>query len=180
MCYNCGEQGHIQRFCSKPRTICGYCRSTEHDTEECAELLAKLEAKRGNIHMVVVEPCDTKDQHLNVNVIVKLGKQNVGPDHLSRIQSGEHFDTIDDALPDSQLFRVGAIQDQFADIVAFLITGCAPKHLTINQKKQPVTHNLDFQLIGRQLYKLGSDGILCDVCWTMNEMSYYERHMRVL
>lgn len=69
MCYNCGEQGHIQIFCTKPFTICGYCRSMEHDTEECTELLAKSEAKRGNIHMVVAEPRDLKDQHMNVCIM---------------------------------------------------------------------------------------------------------------
>lgn len=86
-------------------------------------------------------------QEFDFEVIVKPGKQNVGPDHLSQIQSREGVGTIGGALPNAQLFRIEAMQDQFVEISMFLIIGRAPEHFTINQKKQLVTRSLDFQLI---------------------------------
>ena len=42
--------------------------------EDCPELLAKLEEKRGgNIHMIIVEPCDEVDHYVNVRVITRGG-----------------------------------------------------------------------------------------------------------
>lgn len=40
------------------------------------------------------------------DVIVKPRKSNVGPNHLSHITLGKEGTFIDDALPDSYLFRV--------------------------------------------------------------------------
>lgn len=94
-------------------------------------------------------------------VIIKPGRQNVGPDHLSRIQSGEFRGNIDDTLLDAHLFRVEAVKDHFSDIVAFLMTGMEPNELTITQTKSLVTRSVEYQLIVGQLYKLGVDGILC-------------------
>jgi hypothetical protein len=37
-------------------------------------------------------------------VIVKPGRCNVGPDHLSRLESGESGGAVDDQLPDVDLF----------------------------------------------------------------------------
>lgn len=47
-------------------------------------------------------------QEFNFEVVIKLGKQNVGPDHLSKLQSENKGGSLDDALPDSNLFRVEA------------------------------------------------------------------------
>lgn len=41
--------------------------------------MAKLEAKRENIHMVIVEPCDEEDQSANVRVITR-GRVHTGDD----------------------------------------------------------------------------------------------------
>jgi hypothetical protein len=37
-------------------------------------------------------------------LIVKLGRCNVGPDHLSRLELGESGGAVDDQLPDADLF----------------------------------------------------------------------------
>jgi hypothetical protein len=43
-------------------------------------------------------------QEFSFEVIIKPGSCNVGPDHLSRLESGESGREIDDHLPDSNLF----------------------------------------------------------------------------
>jgi hypothetical protein len=48
-------------------------------------------------------------QEFEFEVVVKPGKHNVGPNHLSRIESGEAGHSLDDELPDAQLFRVEAV-----------------------------------------------------------------------
>jgi hypothetical protein len=50
-------------------------------------------------------------KEFSFEVIVKPCKLNVGPDHFSRLESGESGDAIDDQLPDADLFKVEAIHD---------------------------------------------------------------------
>jgi hypothetical protein len=56
-------------------------------------------------------------QEYNFEVVVKLGKLNVGQNHLSRILSRECVGNLDDILPDAQLFTVKLVDDYFTDIV---------------------------------------------------------------
>ena len=53
-------------------------------------------------------------QEFEFKVIVRPGKANVGPDHLSRVESGEDPIRIDDDLPDAHLFRVEEIPIELA------------------------------------------------------------------
>jgi hypothetical protein len=64
-------------------------------------------------------------QEFSFEVIVKPGKLNVGPDHLSRLETGESGGPIDDQLPDADLFHIEAIPDYLSDIALFLTTGKA-------------------------------------------------------
>ena len=43
-------------------------------------------------------------QEYDFKVIVKLGRVNAGPDHLSWIESGEEPTSLEEGLPDVQLF----------------------------------------------------------------------------
>ena len=85
---------------------------------------------------------------------------NAGPDHLSRIDSGEELSNVHDSLPDAQLFSIQITDEYYADIIHFLTTGWAPVEFTKQQKKQLVVKAADFTLITGQLYKLGSDEVL--------------------
>jgi hypothetical protein len=67
---------------------------------------------------------------------------------------------LDDKLSDAQLFAVKMVDNYFTDIVHFLSTGMAPSDMTVAQNKQLVVKAADYQLIARNLYKLGVDGIL--------------------
>jgi hypothetical protein len=99
-------------------------------------------------------------QEYDFEVIVKPGKLNSGPDHLSHILTGEDAGNLDDSLPDAHLFVVQMVDDYFTDIVQFLSTGVAPPNFTTAQKKQLVVKETDYHLIAGNLYKLGTDGIL--------------------
>jgi hypothetical protein len=59
-------------------------------------------------------------QEYDFEVIVKPGKFNSGPDHLSRILSGEDAGNLDYILPEVHLFAIQMVDDYFAKIVQFL------------------------------------------------------------
>jgi hypothetical protein len=58
-------------------------------------------------------------QEYDFEVIVKLGKLNAGPDHLSCILTGEDAGNLDDNFPDAQLFAVRMVDDYFATLWSF-------------------------------------------------------------
>ena len=51
-------------------------------------------------------------QEFDFEVIVKPGRLNMGLDHLSRIESGEEPTSLEDNLPNAQLFTITMIEDQ--------------------------------------------------------------------
>ena len=56
-------------------------------------------------------------QEFDFEITVKPGCLNVGPDHLSHIETGEEPTNIDDGLPDAQLFQVDIAYDHYAPII---------------------------------------------------------------
>ena len=66
---------------------------------------------------------------------MKLGRLNAGPDHLSRIETGEEHTNIEDGPPDAQLFRVDMEDAHYAPIIQLLTMGVEPKELSTSQKK---------------------------------------------
>jgi hypothetical protein len=96
----------------------------------------------------------------DLEVIVKLGKLNGGPDHLSRVTNGEEPTNLEDNFLDAQLFSVHIVDDYFAEIIQYLSTGTAPQEYTTAQKKTLVVRIADYQLITGHLYKMGTDSIL--------------------
>jgi hypothetical protein len=99
-------------------------------------------------------------QEYDFEIMVKLGRMNKGPDHLSRLEHGEEPTSLDDTLQDAQFLAIRKVDDHFPKIVQFLSTGMAPLEYTIIQKKQLVVRAANFQLIAGQLYKMGPDEIL--------------------
>jgi hypothetical protein len=65
-------------------------------------------------------------QEFSFEVVVKPGKLNVGPDHLSQLESGETGGVVDDQLPDADLFKIEVVPDYLSDISLFLSTWCLP------------------------------------------------------
>jgi hypothetical protein len=92
--------------------------------------------------------------------VVKPGRMNKGPDHLSRLEHGEEPTSLEDTLSDAQLLAIRKVDDHFTEIVQFLSTGITPREYTVIQKKQLVVRAADFSLIAGQLYKMGPDEIL--------------------
>ena len=77
-------------------------------------------------------------QEYDFEVIVKPGRLNAGPEHLSRIETGEEPTNLEKGLPDAQLFAVRIADGHFKDIIHFLTIGTAPKEYSIQQKKELV------------------------------------------
>ncbi|KAH9289694.1 hypothetical protein KI387_033811, partial [Taxus chinensis] len=61
-------------------------------------------------------------QEFDFIVVVKPGKSNSRPDHLSRIQSGEEAQTIEETMPDAQLYRLQLTPSELEEITVFLRT----------------------------------------------------------
>jgi len=99
-------------------------------------------------------------QEYDFEVLVKPGRLNNGLDHLSRIESGKDPTSLEEGLPDAQLFSVSMVDDYFFDMAEFLSSGMALAHYIVAQKKQLVVRASNYQLIACQLYKLGPDEIL--------------------
>ena len=57
--------------------------------------------------------------------MVRPGKLNVGPDHLSRIDIGEELKGVKDDLPDAHLFQIEAVSAELEEIAHFLKDGQA-------------------------------------------------------
>lgn len=65
-------------------------------------------------------------QKYEFEVIIKPRCLNLGPDHLSRIESSEEPTSLEDELLDAQLYAVHVTDGHFEDIIHFLTTGTAP------------------------------------------------------
>ena len=72
---------------------------------------------------------------IDFEVIVKPQKKNKGPDHLSILHLGESRKSIDEMIPNTQLFRVEVVDDNFFYVATYLMTGISPRKLTTLQKK---------------------------------------------
>jgi hypothetical protein len=63
-------------------------------------------------------------------VIVKRGKLNARPNHLSRVTNGEEPTNLEDNFPDAQLFSVQVADEYFVDIIKYLSTWIAPQEFS--------------------------------------------------
>jgi hypothetical protein len=99
-------------------------------------------------------------QEFDSKVIVKPGKLNVGPNHLSRVTNGEEPMNLEEFFLDAQLFSVHITDDYFAYIIQYLSTCTVLQEYNTTKKKNLVVHVADYQLIAGHLYKMGADRIL--------------------
>lgn len=88
-------------------------------------------------------------QEYDFEIIVKLGRLNVGVDHLSRLETREEPTSIEDNLPDAKLFVIRVADDHFLDIIQFFTIGMAPSKYITHQKKELVVREVDFSLVAR-------------------------------
>jgi hypothetical protein len=61
-------------------------------------------------------------QECDFEIIVKPGRVNKGPYHLSRLEHGEEPTSLEDTLLDAQMLTIRKVDGHFADIVQFLST----------------------------------------------------------
>ena len=56
-------------------------------------------------------------QEYDFEIMVKPGRMNKGPDHLSRLEHGEEPTSLEDTLLDAQFLAIRKNDDHFAEIV---------------------------------------------------------------
>jgi hypothetical protein len=56
-------------------------------------------------------------QEYDFEIVVKPGRMNKGPDHLSRLEHGEEPTSLEDTLLDEQVLAIINLDDDFAEIV---------------------------------------------------------------
>lgn len=61
---------------------------------------------------------------------MKPGRLNAGLDHLSRIETREEPNNLEEGMLDAQLFMVHVANNHFADIIHFLTTRMVTKGYT--------------------------------------------------
>jgi hypothetical protein len=72
-------------------------------------------------------------QEFSFEVIVKKRICNVGPYHLSILESRESGGVVYDQLPDVDMFHIEAISEYLEDIVVFLSRGTCPETYSATQ-----------------------------------------------
>jgi hypothetical protein len=86
-------------------------------------------------------------QKLSFEVVVKPRKMNIGPDHLSLLESGENGGAIDDHLPDADLFKIEVVPDYLSHISLFFSNGVFPDGYSATKKRHLVVHATNYQFI---------------------------------
>jgi hypothetical protein len=99
-------------------------------------------------------------QEFDFEVIVKPGKVNAGPDHLSRVTNGEEPTNLEENFLHSQLFSLQVVGEYFINIIQFLSTRVVPQESSIVQKKNMVVRAIVYQLTEGHLYNMGTNNIL--------------------
>ena len=85
---------------------------------------------------------------------------NVGPDHLSRIDTGEEPIVVKDDLLDAHLFQIEAVPTELKEIAQFLENGQAPDGMSMKKKQILSMKVAPYSLINGFLYKMGLDEVL--------------------
>ena len=76
-CYNCGQEGHLKKFC----TVCSFCKSRDHTAKACQKRIAWAKGK-------YCKNCKLKDSHDTSECRKRIYKRK-GEGHVRMVHSGE-------------------------------------------------------------------------------------------
>ena len=99
-------------------------------------------------------------KNLNSNSLSKMGKLNVGLDHLSRIDTREEPTGVKDDLLDAHVFQIEAVLAELEEIAQFLEVGKSLEGMSMKKKQILSMKSVPYSLINGFLYKMGLDDIL--------------------
>lgn len=90
-------------------------------------------------------------QEYDFEVIVKLGRLNVGPNHLSWTETKEEPNKFEEGFLDAHLFAVHITDNHFVDIIHFLTTRMASEGYKSQQNKVLIVYMIDFSVTAGHL-----------------------------
>ena len=99
-------------------------------------------------------------QEFEFKVVVRPGKLNVSPNHLSRIDTGEEPTGVEDELPDAHIFQMEAVLAELEEIAQFLEDGHVPEGMSTKKKQILAMKVAPYHLINGFIYKMGLGDIL--------------------
>jgi hypothetical protein len=77
-------------------------------------------------------------QEFNINIIDRLGKDNLVADFLSRmIHLGDNA-PVHDKFPDENFFAISTFTPWYADVANYLVTGKMPQKLSPREKQKVI------------------------------------------
>ena len=99
-------------------------------------------------------------QEFKFEVVVRPGRLNVRPNHLSRIDIVEELIGVEGDLPDAHLFRIEDVPAELEEITQFLENVQEPEGMSTKNKQILAMKVAPYSLINRFLYKMGLDEVL--------------------
>ena len=99
-------------------------------------------------------------QEFEFEVVVRPGWLNVGPDHLSRIDTGEEQTVVKDDLPDAHLFWIEVVPAELEQVAQLLENGQAPDGMSTKKKQILAMKATPYSVINGFWYKMGLDEVL--------------------
>ena len=108
-------------------------------------------------------------QEFEFDIFHRPGVQHAVADYLSRLESGEAGDGVQDEFPDAELFRITTApatdatvpeEDKWlTEMHQFLSTGVPPESMDRDERKRMAVRGRHFCLVGDTLYHKGADGV---------------------
>ena len=99
-------------------------------------------------------------QEFEFEVVVRPSKANVGPNNLSRIDTGEEPNGIEYNLIDAHLFRFKVVSSDLVEIAQFLEEVQAPEGVSDKEKKILAMKVAPYTIVNGFLYKSGLYDVL--------------------
>lgn len=94
-----------------------------------------------------------------MQIVYKLGKENVVVDFISRLSHDINDEVVDDSFPDEHMFDVTIHTPWYVDLANYLIIGNLPQHFTPNEKARLIRKG-SFSWLGDYLYHRELDNVM--------------------
>jgi len=101
-------------------------------------------------------------QKFHFDIVVRPSKQHSNADFMSRLKDKENLNgsSLEDDIPDANLFEVDIIHTEYADILNYLSTNSFLEDYSAKEMQALIKKSAPYTLLDKTLYKLDHDGVL--------------------